>query len=90
VEGDTMKFKLINSRSNVEDNNIAGGLGLSNAKKRLELLYPSRYNLKLIPDEETFTVSLVMQLNSTVNAHSSTTIVTPNNHRYENEMPVSG
>lgn len=90
VEGDTMKFKLINSRSETEDDAIIGGLGLNNAKKRLELLYPSKYNLKLIPDEETFTVSLVMQLTNTVSDINSATIVTPNNHRYENEMPVSG
>jgi hypothetical protein len=85
-----MKFKIINSRSAMEDHNVAGGLGLNNATKRLDMLYPLRYNLKLIPDEETFTVSLVMQLNSALDTKPPATIVTPNNHRYENEMPVSG
>ncbi len=32
------------------------------AKKRLDLLYPGRYSLTIIPDEDTYTVSLVLQL----------------------------
>jgi hypothetical protein len=33
-------------------------------RKRLELLYEGAYSLKIIPDEEIFTVSLTIELNS--------------------------
>ncbi|MFZ6000240.1 MAG: hypothetical protein ACOYW3_06990, partial [Bacteroidota bacterium] len=49
----------------VENNKVAGngsqkseGIGIHNVKRRLDLLYPGRYDLKIINGEETFLVIL--------------------------------
>ncbi len=39
-----------------------GGIGLANLRKRLELLYPSRYQLDLEDKEDTFRAQLVIEL----------------------------
>jgi two-component system, LytTR family, sensor kinase len=40
------------------------GIGLFNARKRLDLIYKTRYNLQILNEEETFLVILKIQLNS--------------------------
>ena len=40
-----------------------GGIGLSNIKKRLELIYPGRYQLNTKDKEHTYEVDLTIQLN---------------------------
>ncbi len=76
VEGQTLSFKIINSRDPQEAAHppeAAGprtaalsprssGLGLANVRRRLDLLYPDHHTLKLIPDEDTFTVILTIDL----------------------------
>jgi sensor histidine kinase YesM len=61
VMDNTLNLKLINSRRHSDS--AKRGIGLENAKKRLDLLYSSAYLLKITPDEEIFTVSLSIQLN---------------------------
>lgn len=63
IANDTLEMKLINSRQH-SDNNNTRGIGLNNVRKRLDLLYPEAYSLKIIPDEEIFTVSLTIKLNN--------------------------
>jgi len=41
---------------------LAKGIGLQNVKRRLDLLYHDRYNLKIEEDEESFLVILKLQL----------------------------
>lgn len=60
VTDDLLTMKLTNSRHPSES--AGGGIGLDNVRKRLDLLYNDAYLLKIIPDEETFTVSLSIQL----------------------------
>lgn len=57
-------FKIENSR-NLAANNKAGhsnGVGLKNVRKRLDLIYPGKYMLKIDETEETFSVNLTLQL----------------------------
>ena len=61
VTGNTMSLKLINSRY-LSNDLTTRGIGLENVKKRLDLLYGAAYSLKIIPDEETFTVSLINRI----------------------------
>ena len=63
VSGDIFHMKLINSRIPLGPAAVRG-IGLENVKKRLDLLYGEAYSLKIIPDEEIFTVSLQMTLNT--------------------------
>ncbi|RIV22453.1 hypothetical protein DYU11_15670 [Fibrisoma montanum] len=63
VQGTTLKFKLINSRETTEhDATYVGGIGLLNVKKRLHLLYPDRHDLRITAEDETFMVTLTLEL----------------------------
>ncbi|GAA4418261.1 histidine kinase [Nibrella viscosa] len=63
VEGDSLRFKLINSRDpETRHPERQGGIGLQNVRKRLDLLYPQRYELQLMPEEDLFLVSLTLGL----------------------------
>lgn len=56
--GDTVTFRCDNS---YEDNGAAnGGIGYSNVKRRLELLYPGRYVLNIQKDEKNYSVQLML------------------------------
>lgn len=62
VRNDELFFKCINSKPLLKSFNNTGGLGLSNIKRRLELLFPSNYSLKIEDYAETFTVYLSIKL----------------------------
>lgn len=60
---ETLYFKVLNSR--VEQNeNEQPGIGLSNLKQQLGLLYPNHYTLDITSTERTFQV--VLQLDNTI------------------------
>jgi LytS/YehU family sensor histidine kinase len=46
------------------DNFEEGGMGLKNAKRRLELLYPGKYWLDVISNKEEYSVNLKIDLRS--------------------------
>ena len=65
VEGNRMSFKLVNSKdANESPGGGAGGIGLVNVRKRLELIHANNYELKITPQEETFLVYLSLELGS--------------------------
>ncbi|MVM30862.1 hypothetical protein GO755_12540 [Spirosoma sp. HMF4905] len=67
VQGNQLKFKVINSReSNSDTGTHIGGIGLQNVQKRLNLLYPGRHELRIVPEEETFMVALTLELAPTL------------------------
>jgi two-component system, LytTR family, sensor kinase len=56
-------FKLINSKTTEKDERyFQGGIGLSNVKRRLELLYPDRYELEIDDSENTYSVRLQIMI----------------------------
>jgi LytS/YehU family sensor histidine kinase len=59
-----MEFKIENSKNPVKPQieSLSKGIGLSNVKKRLELLYPQKYKLEIDDKEETFSVTLSLEL----------------------------
>lgn len=58
-----LQFRVSNLRQQQEEvTDTAGGLGLSNIKRRLELLYPGRHQLDVRQDEEQFEVSMTIDL----------------------------
>jgi sensor histidine kinase YesM len=61
LKDDQFMFKLINGKSN-HGKPPASGIGLTNVKKRLELLYPQTHELRISEDEETYIVSLTLML----------------------------
>ena len=60
----TLIFKIENSKNPAinKDAEHSKGVGLKNVRKRLDLIYPEKYMLKIDKTEETFSVNLTLQL----------------------------
>ena len=65
-----LKCKVVNSKNEFIPFHESG-VGIANVKKRLELLYPGSYELKLADEGEFFVVSLLLDLKS----HSATPVI---------------
>jgi LytS/YehU family sensor histidine kinase len=56
-------MKLMNGKAPVEENEQnKAGIGISNVRQRLELLYKNKYDLQIREDEEIFVVDLKVEL----------------------------
>lgn len=64
VDGYKMKMTLINARLPVseQDERKNSGTGIANVKKRLDLLYPGKYELTITAEEDVFIVNLWIEL----------------------------
>jgi LytS/YehU family sensor histidine kinase len=62
VRNNELSFKCINSKPNVKAINRSGGLGLTNIKRRLTLLFPESHVLEIKDDLETYCVTLTIKL----------------------------
>jgi hypothetical protein len=66
VADNTLKFKISNSKPDKEQslaNGVHfGNIGLSNVRKRLDLLYPAAHTLQIIEEEELFVAILDIDL----------------------------
>ena len=62
----TIIFRSVNSISGSasETGLESAGIGLNNVRKRLDLLFPDKYDLQLIKTENTFEVLLKIQVTS--------------------------
>ena len=65
VSGDRIHFNIKNSKPQIsEENNEASGLGMENARKRLDILYDNNYTLNVFDREDEFEVDLVFPLSA--------------------------
>jgi sensor histidine kinase YesM len=57
-------FKIENSKNTikVKDENYSKGIGLQNARKRLDLIYLEKYILKIEEKDDTYSVNLTLEL----------------------------
>jgi two-component system, LytTR family, sensor kinase len=55
-------FSVINSREEQPTTERQGGIGLTNVKRRLELLYPGKHELKINQENGVFSVQLNLEL----------------------------
>jgi len=63
IEEENMYFNLSNSKPTLTgEKTITKGLGLSNVKKRLAILYPATHSLNITEDMMSFSVSLKVRL----------------------------
>ncbi len=63
VKDDKLLFSCSNTLNDIDDNkNGTGGIGLKNVQRRLELLYPKKYNLEIHQTEHTYTIQLNLNL----------------------------
>jgi len=56
-------FLIENDDSNIFSNTTYKGLGIENAKRRLNLLYPEKHDLSIHKKENVFKVELQINLN---------------------------
>ena len=62
-QADRLLFNCRNSRQQKpQDENMKGGVGLSNVRRRLDLLFPGNYTLDIKEQEDTYTVYLDIPL----------------------------
>jgi sensor histidine kinase YesM len=62
-QNDTFSFTVENSKDDQQrSTEPTGGIGLSNVKRRLELLYPGRHTLQILNHAHTFKVELNLHL----------------------------
>ena len=60
---DRLLFSCRNSRPEIKhDEKMKGGVGLSNVRRRLDLLFPNNYTLDIKEEEDTYTVKLEIPL----------------------------
>ena len=67
VDGDQLSVQVENSLSpTAEENtmNTTRGFGIAHVQKRLDLLYPGKYSLKVTPGEESFFVSFKLPIHA--------------------------
>lgn len=62
MENNTFLFSLENDSEATENDSDFGGIGVENARKRLELLYPDQYELEIERLENSFKVDLKIVL----------------------------
>ncbi|MBC6113204.1 histidine kinase [Pedobacter sp. CCM 8938] len=61
LEGQIMQLKLINGK--VQNKSVqTGGIGISNVRRRLELLYPEKFIFDIIDEEDVYIVNLKIEL----------------------------
>lgn len=67
-EGQELDFSAANSSSPFEANDVLHykGIGLRNVKRRLDLLYPGRFELSIRKDDSSFEARLRLQLTPVV------------------------
>jgi LytS/YehU family sensor histidine kinase len=64
LKEDRMEMRLMNGKAKEKTQFSNFGIGIENVRKRLQLLYPDRYTLKIMNEEEVFVVTLTLQLES--------------------------
>jgi two-component system LytT family sensor kinase len=62
VKGDKLSFDMMNRISEAQNKDAVSGIGLSNVRKRLDLLYPGRYQLEYKATNGNFVVHLHLSL----------------------------
>ena len=55
-------YFFVQNKKHTHNRDASGGIGLINVKRRLDLLYPNKYNLEIRDEADTYTVQLSLVL----------------------------
>ncbi|MCF2489267.1 sensor histidine kinase [Dyadobacter sp. CY347] len=82
LQGPHMQLKLVNgvARHEIEQ---AGGIGIENVRRRLELIYPGKHQLNILEEDEVYIVNLTLQLSKLANMDDQHN---PKEHAYEHKQ----
>lgn len=61
TKGNTLTYEVFNKKS-THNKPLYGGIGLQNVKRRLDLLYKNRYRLVIDDEDQTFSITLSIDL----------------------------
>lgn len=88
VKNNQLLFKLINSFDGTRQASVQGGVGISNIRKRLSLLYPQRFQLQTGHEGELYIVSMTIDLPAlTANGLNGKKVDNPKKIPYEDTVP---
>ncbi|MCE7992485.1 MAG: histidine kinase [Roseivirga sp.] len=62
IENDAIYYRVVNSSFSQNETNTDSGIGSENLRKRLELLYPDRFELKEQEQDNRYTATLILKL----------------------------
>ena len=63
IEEARLSMKLVNGKvASTTNSNSAHGIGIANVRKRLQLLYPQKHQLKITSADDLFIVDLKLKL----------------------------
>ena len=62
IPGDELHLKVTNKKVHIRHSEKHSGLGIANAKKRLQLLYPREHTLRIEDNKEDFRVFVILKL----------------------------
>ncbi|WP_051296351.1 sensor histidine kinase [Eisenibacter elegans] len=75
IKDDMLTFKVENSKAPAHfrraQQDYAHGIGLQNVRRRLELLYKDRHELKIFDEENTYMIVLKVRLGTEMHTHKS-------------------
>ncbi|MEJ8816844.1 sensor histidine kinase [Lacibacter sp. H407] len=89
VKNDTILCKIVNSKNEYVQES-KNGIGINNVKKRLELLYQGKYELKINDEGNFYVVSLMLILSDAAHATANTysPLIIAQNIRHETSLPA--
>jgi len=66
VNNHLLNFSIANNKSssvyNIENLSLVGGIGLENVNRRLQLIYPNRFELNILNLQQEYCVNLNLKL----------------------------
>ncbi|TMI70679.1 MAG: hypothetical protein E6H09_15530 [Bacteroidetes bacterium] len=62
IEDNLLDFRISNNRPEKHESSVRKGIGLTNVKKRLELLYPNAHSLSIVENEMSYDVLVKIAL----------------------------
>jgi two-component system, LytTR family, sensor histidine kinase AlgZ len=88
VKDHLLQCKIVNSKNEFVPFH-ENGVGINNVKKRLEFLYPGKYELKLADEGAFFVVSLSLQLKRNIARATAPTFIKQQFEKFTHEIAVS-